>query len=513
MNMKTRPARFAHAFRWAPALTLFLGIALVISACQDDGAQTPTTPTPAAPTLPPGPAPPAVPRGLHIAATGADFVAWTWTAVDGVSGYDVQFSTDEAFTHEDEIIVRSARETSYRREGLVGGTTVYVRVRSATGSDDNRRTSSWSEPVSGHPGADRNLAGIVANAEYIRADVPGNWRSTKISSARIVLGERLTLTLRETATQRLVYNRAVWNSSDPSVATVSHGWSAMWGVDSAGIVETVGLGKATITANIGGHSASVVVEVVPEADAVTELRQSTLDRDDDFGGPQIHFVYAILADGTDNRTDLGDYFSLVADQMQEWLYVQAGLKWRLDTYNGDVDVSFLSIAHEEIPSLGDFLEALRHREGGQLPSSKKYAVFFDYDGSHGRLPYTGRASDRIEVTLMNPHYQQVAGIATHELIHTLGAVPSCAPNSTGSHVSDFGLDIMSDGTLVGGVLDWNNDDYFGHGRTDCLDTADAPYWERVQDRLPVARQRTAPMWSSIPLRCGGVIRLEQNESK
>ena len=242
---------------------------------------------------------------------------------------------------------------------------------------------------------------------------------------------------------------------------------------------------------------------------MTGSRQSTLDQEDDFGGPQVHFVYAVLADGRDNRTDLGNYFSLVADEMQDWLYDQDGMRWRLDTYNGELDVSLLVVNSTD--SNPNFTRALERREGGRLNPDKKYAIFFDYDGSHGRFPYTGYATRNIAVTLIHsPHYQHVAGIATHELIHTLGAVPSCAPNVSGSHASDSVDDIMAGGHLVGGVLDWNRDDYFRHGRTKCLDTADAPYWERVQHNPPIARQTTGPRWSSIPLRCGGVRLLEDN---
>ena len=98
---------------------------------------------------PPPPEPPAVPSGLRISASGEDFVEWTWDAVDGADGYDVQFSPNEAFTHEDEIIARTADELFYRREGLAGGTSAYLRVRSASGADDDRITSAWSTHVSG----------------------------------------------------------------------------------------------------------------------------------------------------------------------------------------------------------------------------------------------------------------------------------------------------------------------------------------------------------------------------
>ena len=94
------------------------------------------------------PEPPAVPTGLRISASGED-VEWTWDEVDGVNGYDVQFSSNEAFTSDDEIVARAAEQLSYRREGLAGGTSAYLRVRSASGTGDERISSDWSTHVIG----------------------------------------------------------------------------------------------------------------------------------------------------------------------------------------------------------------------------------------------------------------------------------------------------------------------------------------------------------------------------
>jgi len=69
--------------------------------------------------------------------------------VDGVSGYDVQFSTDEAFSNDDEIIARAAEHLSYRRGDLAGGTHRSLRVRSASGTGEARITSAWSAHVTG----------------------------------------------------------------------------------------------------------------------------------------------------------------------------------------------------------------------------------------------------------------------------------------------------------------------------------------------------------------------------
>jgi uncharacterized delta-60 repeat protein len=71
----------------------------------------------------------------------------------------------------------------------------------------------------------------------------------------------------------------------------------------------------------------------------------------------------------------------------------------------------------------------------------------------------------------------------HEVIHGLGAVPGCAPHAEpGGHVVDDNRDLLYQGPSQ---RDWDNlkldpgrDDYYGHGRPDCLDIATHPIWVR-----------------------------------
>lgn len=156
--MKSLIGKFSSARGWALLLILFVGAGLVLAACGDEEVPTPTTPAPPPPTPPPAPEPepepPSVPNGLRISASGMDFIEWSWNAVESVSGYDVQFSTNEAFTDEDEVIARTAEEISYRRADLTAETSYFLRVRSAAGTGDGRVTSGWSTHVTGMTIAD-----------------------------------------------------------------------------------------------------------------------------------------------------------------------------------------------------------------------------------------------------------------------------------------------------------------------------------------------------------------------
>ncbi|MCY4628239.1 MAG: hypothetical protein OXE58_11825, partial [Acidobacteria bacterium] len=150
--MKSLPGKFASARGGTLLLILLLGAGLFVAACGDEEVPAPTTPAPPPPPVPepePEPESPAVPVGLMISATGLDFIEWSWTPVEDVSGYDVQYSANQAFTDEDEVIARTAEEFSYRREGLDPETSGYLRVRSASGTGDDRVTSDWSTHVTG----------------------------------------------------------------------------------------------------------------------------------------------------------------------------------------------------------------------------------------------------------------------------------------------------------------------------------------------------------------------------
>ena len=141
-------------------LAMFLGAGLVLSGCGDDS--TPVTPAPAPAPPPPAPEPepepppapeaPATPTGLAVSGMTETSVTYTWNAVEGAFGYEVQVSMDETFTADDLIVPTLV--TTYTVSPIAAGTSVYVRVRAGSAPTDPEDLNSsvrgeWTTHVSG----------------------------------------------------------------------------------------------------------------------------------------------------------------------------------------------------------------------------------------------------------------------------------------------------------------------------------------------------------------------------
>jgi hypothetical protein len=252
--------------------------------------------------------------------------------------------------------------------------------------------------------------------------------------------------------------------------------------------------------------AAVLLLLAGPAPAAGEaLPRATADRQDEVRGPQLHVIYAIPSDGADRGLDTSGAIESSVASFQRWLAAETGgAMLRQDTFQGQLDVTFVRLPRTdaEIAARGAFvrdeLEALL-RAGGQVAADKLYAVY--YDGSStwscggGAWPPTlpgvvaamylkGRPpgappceTNALAAPGAPPGYLDYAML--HELLHTLGAVPTCAPHHhQAGHVSDREDDIMWAGSgawQIPGRLDPGRDDYYGHGRSDCFDLARSPY--------------------------------------
>ena len=240
--------------------------------------------------------------------------------------------------------------------------------------------------------------------------------------------------------------------------------------------------------------------------------RSSRDRPDDITGPQIHVVYATVADGEDQELDRNGSIESSFEIIQEWLEADIGRTLRLDTYDGELDVTHLQIDEADIPSQGEELRRQHYfaHIRSLLPRSpsKAYAVFLDtYEaGNVGGAGGDGTALVFLEGRRPAAGVQRIGPserTMLHEIVHALGGVEDCAPNSTNrfealrnecfaqGHVVDDPFDLMGvvveleEGSVVsfpgnsrdGTILDADRDDYVGHGRPDCFDLLTSPFLE------------------------------------
>ena len=254
------------------------------------------------------------------------------------------------------------------------------------------------------------------------------------------------------------------------------------------------------TAATGGTSATPT--------SLLSLPRATADRPDDVSGPQVHLVYAVPADGVDRGLDTNGVIAGTVSVWETWLAGQTGGRMlRLDTYQGADDITFVRLpqSNAELASAGvyvrDRIEADLKADGLIVPG-KIYGVYYDGSGAptcgggalppvlpgqvgalflHGTPPGAPPCdSNQFHSPGQAPGYLDFAML--HELLHTLGFVPSCAPHFTlAGHVSDSPNDLMYAGPLPWNptTLDVGHDDYFDAHIPGCLDLSNSPYLESV----------------------------------
>lgn len=251
---------------------------------------------------------------------------------------------------------------------------------------------------------------------------------------------------------------------------------------------------------------------VPTADAAE--RQLT-DLPDEVSGLQVHFVYVIPNDGVDRALDTNGVIANEVDVFQRWLEREtAGRRLRVDTAGGELDISFfrLSRTDAEIAAHGPFVRdeiEVELTAAGFSAPGKIYGVYYDGSSTFAcgggawppTLPGTVAAlylrgeppgappcsTNPFASPGGSPGYLQYAML--HEIFHTMGIVPTCAPHHTrAGHVSDSPTDLMyaGDEPWTPSTLDVGRDDYFDAQIPGCQDLTTNGW---LTDRLP---DTTAP---------------------
>ncbi|HMC72657.1 MAG TPA: hypothetical protein VKJ07_26115, partial [Mycobacteriales bacterium] len=246
----------------------------------------------------------------------------------------------------------------------------------------------------------------------------------------------------------------------------------------------------------------LAVALAPSSAASGAIARSTADQPDDSGLPQIHLMYVVPSDGVDRGFDVNGTIVDSTASWEGWLAGQTGGRsLRLDTYLGQPDVTFARLPQSDSqiasngPSVRDEVQRELHALGFDAPN-KVYAVFYDgsstfscgggawppaLPGNVAALYLRGVSSgipcpDVYAGPGQPPGYRDFSMI--HEIMHTLGFVPTCAPHHTlAGHVSDDPSDLMYAGSAPWqpSILDVNHDDYYGANVPGCLDFAQSPY--------------------------------------
>ena len=261
----------------------------------------------------------------------------------------------------------------------------------------------------------------------------------------------------------------------------------------------------TARAAAAGSITVLVLAVSPVAAAPDALPRATADRPDDVSGPQIHAVYVLPADGADRALDTDGTIAASVANWQRWFVSQTlGGGLRIDTSGGELDVSFHRLERTDatLAARGVFVRDEIERElraAGFDRPDKVYAVY--YDGSTtaacggGAWPPTlpgtvaavyMRATFAAGFPCHQPAFSraglQIMDFAIlHEVLHTMGFVPRCAPHHTrDGHVSDDPRDVMyaGDEPWRPAVLDVGQDDYYHAHILGCRELAESPYLER-----------------------------------
>jgi len=223
------------------------------------------------------------------------------------------------------------------------------------------------------------------------------------------------------------------------------------------------------------------------------LPRATEDRPDEALGSQVHFVYAVPADGVDRALDTSGAIGRSVDSFVRWLAGETGgPSLRVDTFSGELDVTFVRLEETDaqFAARGAFvvtaIEAELERRGYLGKPSRIHAVY--YDGSSTYACGGAFWPPLLLGKVIAMYLHGLGGLCSLPVGESLGywefamlhdIFHACAPHHTLSgHVSDSPNDLMWSGDQPWQLpprLDIGRDDYWGHGRSDCVDVSQSPY--------------------------------------
>lgn len=250
--------------------------------------------------------------------------------------------------------------------------------------------------------------------------------------------------------------------------------------------------------------------------------ETATDRPDIVTAQQVHAVVAVPSDAADPfATDAGRIADDVTSMLGWWQGQDPTRVPRFDqaTFGGGscLDITFLRLpgtgASYAASGASGMFSTIGRTLGATGSRFKDYLVY--YDGPSVQTDVCGVGGT--EAFNTGPGFAIVLlqgcpdiptdGIATHELLHALGALPPGDPHTCAGdpgHPCDSPTDVLypfaSGGPLSSLVLDFNHDDYYGHSGP-WADIQDSLWLHRLdvpEESLGVAFSGAGRITSDIP---------------
>jgi hypothetical protein len=243
--------------------------------------------------------------------------------------------------------------------------------------------------------------------------------------------------------------------------------------------------------------------------------QNSADTKDSSPAQKYHVLYV---QGSDSTADPATVIPQIRNEvaaLDGWfaLPAQAGRHLNIDQVGGVIEVSTIKYSQfttgqlvnwdanfPSVPVLSQLYD-----DGFGNGQNRRWLVYFDGDR---QASFAGRASDaqytcgiryyQFTTVFMHnacgtvnggtaandvggytPGVTNTAQVALHEMLHGLGAVPTCAPHydtTHNGHTADNSHDLMYWNAYdQPKLLDPGRDDYYGHNNPGCLDVEDSPF--------------------------------------
>jgi List-Bact-rpt repeat protein len=299
------------------------------------------------------------------------------------------------------------------------------------------------------------------------------------------------------------------------LALIAFGWAVGSTVDSGpgrGGPSVHGLRLETVAAAVSA-GALPGVRTPAQASATWCGMSSQVDlTPNTLAGFPVHWIYVVPSDGEDRLSTFANTMQTDAEAIDAWWRTQDPTRVPRNDLSQFSCGTQLDLSTLRMPQSSSNLTALEGRfdavfaaltAAGFRSRFTKYVVYFDGPVSEENVCGQG-GSDSSGFGLAVVYAQaclgvSTAGVAAHELLHTLGAVPfgsphECPPPDDG-HTCDDPNDLMyprlADAPLSAKTLDPGRDDYYAHGEG-LTDSQDSPWLVQLDRQLPFTLTISGP---------------------